>query len=156
MPVTAEQQGASPGKEAKTYTEEQVEAIVKERLGRDRESSGYYALKEKAAKYDEWQAANKSDLEKAIERAEAAEARLAELESRAQAAAWAQEVSQATGVDARLLHGSTKEELESSAATYLELHPRQAAGVVLSEGGGRTAGGPPGESIASQVFRRRD
>lgn len=60
---------------ARTFTPDDVERIVKERLARAKATppDDYEALKAKASKFDELDAANKSELEKANERAETAE-----------------------------------------------------------------------------------
>lgn len=68
--------GAAGG-EPRSFTQDQVDAIVQERLARDRRdrpSDDEIAnLRERAGKLDEIEAANRSELERAIERAEAAE-----------------------------------------------------------------------------------
>lgn len=66
--------------QAKTFTQEQVNAIVAERLSRAKSQppADYEELKAKAAEYDAAQEAAKSDLQKAVERAEKAEKALNE------------------------------------------------------------------------------
>jgi len=68
--------------EVRTFTQEELEAQLGARLAREREKfADYEALKEKAAKLDEIEEEQKSELEKLLERAEKAEAerdRLAE------------------------------------------------------------------------------
>jgi len=66
---------------------------------------------DKAKKFDEFEEASKTELQKAADRATAAESKVAEIEARAIRA----EVAAAKGIPADLLSGSTKEELESSA-----------------------------------------
>lgn len=64
-----------------TFTQEQVNAIVADRLAREKgKYSDYEELKEAAAKYAELEEASKSELQKAIESAEKSNARVAELE----------------------------------------------------------------------------
>jgi hypothetical protein len=59
----------------KTFTQAQLDKIVSDRLKRQKEQfRDYEDLKSKASKFDELDAANKSDLEKANERAAEAEA----------------------------------------------------------------------------------
>ena len=61
----------------KTFTQDEVNAFVGERLAREREKyADYEALKEKAAKYDQAEEASKSELQKATERAEKLESEL--------------------------------------------------------------------------------
>ncbi len=66
---------------------------------------------DKAKKFDEFEEASKTELQKAADRATAAEAKFAESEARAMRA----EVAAAKGIPATLLSGSTQEELEASA-----------------------------------------
>lgn len=64
----------APPPEAKTFTQAQLDAIVKDRLAREQAKfAGFDEIAAKAAKFDEQEAANKSDLDKANARAEAAE-----------------------------------------------------------------------------------
>lgn len=82
---------------------------------------------EKAKKFDELEEANKSEQEKLLARAEAAEKRIAEREAKDAAAATAAEVAKAKGVPASALRGSTREELEAHADELLELMPKKPA-----------------------------
>lgn len=63
------------GDEPRTFTQEDVDRIVKDRLARVKAEppADYDDLKAKAAKLDELEQANKTELEKAIARAEQAE-----------------------------------------------------------------------------------
>lgn len=70
---------------------------------------------EKAKRLDELEESQKSELQKAADKAAAAEARIAEIEARALRA----EVAAAKGIPAALLSGSTQEELEASADALL-------------------------------------
>lgn len=80
-----------------------------------------------AEKLAEIEEANKTELQKALDRAEAAESKVAGYETREQIAAWKTEVAEATGVPAAALAGSTKEELEAHAKTLKPLITTQAA-----------------------------
>lgn len=106
-------------------TAEQREAYWKHQARkheqRARERADYDDLKAKAAKLDEIEAANKSELEKereARQRAEEQAKTLAREKLRSDVAA-------AKGVPAGLLSGSTKEELEASADQLLEFRGEQ-------------------------------
>ena len=125
---------STSSEEPKTFTQEQVEAMIQERLNRDRHSSGYFELKEKAEKFDKLQEEGQSELEKAIARAEKAESKLVTLENTQQIAAWKQEVADETGVKASLLSGTTKEEIEQHARAIQEAYQAPSAPVVLGEG----------------------
>ncbi|MFT3971703.1 MAG: hypothetical protein QM695_15865 [Micropruina sp.] len=110
-------------------TQADLDRIIGERVARERAKYGDYGdLKAKAAKFDEVEAASKSELQKAIERAEAAEKKATEFESRQQITAWAKQVSEKTGVPADALRGSTLEELEAHAAQVKALIPEAPKG----------------------------
>ena len=67
MSETVNQETAS-----KTFTQEEVNAIVADRLDRERKKyEGFDELKEKATKFDEMEEAQKSELQKVTERADA-------------------------------------------------------------------------------------
>lgn len=68
-----------------------------------------------AQRLAEIEEAQKTELQKAIERAEAAEAKAAKFETERQLAGWRSEVAAASGVPAEALRGSTKEELQAHA-----------------------------------------
>jgi hypothetical protein len=68
----------------KTFTQADLDRIVQDRLNRDRAKfADYDDLKAKATKLDELEQANKTELEKVLARAEAAEKRAAEASERA-------------------------------------------------------------------------
>lgn len=99
-----------------TFTQEDVNRIVAKRVAK---YSDYEALKEKAAKYDELEEANKSELQKATERADSLQAELDAMKSAEQLRTLREEVSSSKGVPASLLTGSTKEECEAQADQLL-------------------------------------
>ena len=60
--------------ETKTFTQDEVNNIVAERLNRDRAKyADYDSLKQKAEEFDKLQEANKTELQKATERVHTAE-----------------------------------------------------------------------------------
>lgn len=89
-----------------------LDALIAEKVA---EFADYDELKGKAAKFDEAEAANKTELQRAQEAAEAAEKRATAAETKALRA----DVASAKGVPAALLTGSTKAELEASADALL-------------------------------------
>lgn len=110
----------------KTFTQAQVDAIVGDRLAREKARySDYDELKEAAAKYAELEEASKSELQKALESAEKSNARVAELEKQiADAQAEAErkklvdKVAKKYRVPSdkkRFLRGTTEEELAEEA-----------------------------------------
>lgn len=119
---------ASEETEVKTFTQEEVNQIVQDRLHKDRKDrADYDDVKAKALKYDELVEANKSDLDKAMEKYEKASAKAKELEAQLDALNKAEElrqikekVSSETGVPAGLLTGATEEECTAQAKLILE------------------------------------
>lgn len=96
-------QGA-PAEPERTFTQAEMDAIIGDRLKRERAKyADYEELKGKAQQYDAAQEAAKSDLEKAVEERDALKARLDKLEAdKAHADAVAKAASE-HGVDAALL-----------------------------------------------------
>ena len=102
-------------------SQEAFDALVKDRLSRERQKfADYDELKAKAEQVDVVKAEADKALAEAVARAEAAEGRVGEFETKAQLASWRDEVAKATGVPAAALRGSTKDEFEAHAA---ELKP---------------------------------
>ena len=98
------------------FTQEDVNRIVAKRVAK---YSDYETLKEKAAKYDEAEEANKSELQKATERADSLQAELNAMKNAEQLRTLREEVSNERGVPANLLTGTTKEECEAQAEQLL-------------------------------------
>lgn len=107
--VTVEQPG-------RTFTQEEMDAIIGDRLKRERAKySDYEDLKAKATAYDAAEEANKSDLQKANEKAEALQAQLDALTKANQERELRDKISAETGVPASLLRGSSEEDLRAQA-----------------------------------------
>lgn len=125
--VTTEQAGNS----GPTATATQFEAITSQeefdrrladRLRREREKfSDYDDLKASAARLAEIEEANKTEAQKQADALAAAQAKVAEYETREQITSWKAEVSQETGVPANVLAGSTREEIAAHAETLKPL-----------------------------------
>lgn len=135
------QEGQSTSPEESKLTQAQVDAIVEDRLKRDRESRGYSELKEKAEKFDKWQEENKSELELANERATEAEKKLQGYQQKEQLAAWAKEVTDEAEVGEEdkaefmsLLRGSTKEDFEAHAKSLLPRFKKDATPHIKGDG----------------------
>lgn len=103
----------------RTFTQDEVDSIVKERLKREREKhADYDQLKEKAAKFDEAEEAAKSELQRSNERVQALEKELGEIKTQQQRQSIVAAVAKETGVDAELLAamtGATEDEIKASA-----------------------------------------
>jgi len=102
--------------EEKTFTQAELNAIVQDRIARERSKyENFEELKKKALKFDEMEEANKSELQKAQEEADALRA---ELESRNKAdeiRKIRESVSQEIGVPANLLTADTAEACKAQA-----------------------------------------
>lgn len=124
----------------RTFSQSELNAIVEDRLKRDREKySDYNDLKDKAAKFDKIEEESKSELQKATERAEALQAELDGLKSAEAIRVMRNEVSTATGVPANLLTGSTKEECEAQAQA-INAYAKPAGYPAVKDGGEVHAG----------------
>lgn len=105
-------------------SQEELDRIINTAVARTHKKYGdYEELRAKAAKLAEIEEANKTEAEKNAERLAAAEAKAAELESRALRS----EVAADKGVPSSLLTGSTREELEASAEALIEFRGEQKA-----------------------------
>lgn len=95
-------------------TQADLDRIIADRLSREKAKyADYPDLKAKAAKFDEVEQANKTELQKALDRAAAAEAKVASYETRDQVSTWAKEIVAGSPIPADALRGSSKEELQA-------------------------------------------
>jgi hypothetical protein len=102
--------------DTKTFTQAELDAVVKDRLKREREKySDYEDLKAKAAKFDEAEEANKTELQKVTERAKALEDELNGLKEAEKLRTMRAEVAKETGIPANLLTGSTEDKCKAQA-----------------------------------------
>lgn len=109
-------------------TQADFDRIIADRVSRERAKFADYAdLKAKAAEHDKAQEAAKSDLQKAMERAEAAEKRAQEYEQRDQRAKWAAAIVKDSKVPASALRGSTEDELKAHFEELKALIPAEEA-----------------------------
>ena len=107
--------------EQKTFTQAELDSILKDRLTRERAKyDGFEELKAKAAKYDELEEANKSELQKANDKAQALENELNSLKKASQIREIHDQVAEKTGVPAALLTAETLEECEAQADAILK------------------------------------
>lgn len=102
--------------EERTFSQAELDQIVGERLARERAKyADYDALKEKAGRLDALEESQKTELQKAQERASAAEEELASLKKAAEIRDVREKVAKETGVPAHLLHGETEEDCMAQA-----------------------------------------
>ena len=99
----------SPAEE-KRFTQAELDKVVADRLARERQKyEGFSELKEKAAKFDELEAASKTELQKATERAEKLEKELNTLKKAEEVRAIRAKVAKEEGIPENLLTGETEE-----------------------------------------------
>lgn len=104
----------------KTFTQSELDAIVSDRLKRERgKYQDYEALKQKAEQFDKLEEANKTELQKATEKATALEAELNELKKNAEIRSLRDKVAKENGIPAELLSGSTEEECMAQAKALI-------------------------------------
>ena len=107
--------------ETRTFTQEEVNAIVGKRLAEEKgKFADYEDLKAKAAKFDKVEEAQKSELQKVTERASALENELNSMKEAEKVRNIRESVSKETGIPAHLLTGSTKEECEAQATAIAD------------------------------------
>lgn len=116
--TTQETNGES---QTRTFSQDEVNAIVGKRLAEEKvKYADYDDLKAKAAKFDEVEEANKSELQKATERAAALEKELNGLKKAEEVRIIRENVAKETGIPAHLLTGSTEEECKAQAAAIAD------------------------------------
>ena len=107
--------------EPRTFTQEEVDRIIGERLKRDRaDRADYEELKAKAAKLDEIEEANKTEIQKATERAEALQKELDAMKNAETIRGIREKVAEETGVPVRLLTAETAEACAEQASEILK------------------------------------
>ena len=119
---TVNQETAKTSTEAeKTFSQSELDAIISDRLKREREKYvDYESLKEKAAKLDEIEEASKSELQKATERAAQLESELTQLRRDAEIRQIREKVATETGVPAALMSGETEAECVEQAKAIMD------------------------------------
>lgn len=113
----ANEQTAGADNATKTFTQEQVDEIVKQRLARAKRErpADYDELKKKAAELDEIKNQSESELDKLQGRIDKLESENKSMKHASDVAAWKAEVAKETGVPASVLRGDTLEELQEHA-----------------------------------------
>lgn len=102
--------------EEKRFTQADLDKVVADRLARERQKyEGFSELKEKAAKFDELEAASKTELQKATEKAEKLEQELKALKKAEEVRAIRAKVAQDENIPVNLLTGETEEECVAQA-----------------------------------------
>ena len=106
--------------ESRTFTQAEVDAIVSDRLKRDRAKyADYDALKEKAKRFDEIEEKSKTELEKATAKAAELQAKVDSMEKADALRQIRMGVAKETGVPVELLSGDTEDECKEQAERIL-------------------------------------
>ena len=128
--------GTGAGTQERTVTQSELNAIVTDRLSREREQyADYAALKEKAEKYDAAQEADKTDLQKATEKVAALQAQVDAYTKADNLRSIREKVSQETGVPANLLYGEDEDSCKAQAQAILDYAKPVSGGTVIRDGG---------------------
>ena len=129
------EQGAASEKPERTFTQAELDAIVQDRLKRDRQKyADYEDVKAKAAKFDELEEAAKSDLQKATERADALQAKLDAMQEAETQRLMRADVAKEVGVPAELLTGATAEDCREQAKAIMAFKSQKGYPVVKDSG----------------------
>ena len=121
--------------EERTFTQSELDAIVADRLKRDRQKyADYEQLKDKAAEYDRLSEASKSELQKAVEARDALQKELDDLKSAAAIREIRAKVSEETGIPMSLITAATEEDCKAQAQAILSFTQAQGYPAVKDAG----------------------
>lgn len=136
----AEETTESETDEGKTFTQDDVDRIVRKRLADEKAKySDYDDLKAKADRLDEQESKSKDEVTRLREE----NGKLKSDLDHANAQVLRHEVAAEKGVKPRWLSGTTREELEAAADEYLQDHPQAGAAGEGEEGSGDGKPNPP-------------
>lgn len=112
---------STPEAAEKTFTQSELDAIVTDRVRREREKyANFDVYKEKAEKFDNEEESKKSELQKAQEKTAQLEASVRQLTHEKEVSEARAKVSKDTGVPVDLLSGETEEDCRAQADTLLK------------------------------------
>lgn len=144
------QENPEQQQEQKTYTQDEVNKVVQERLARERAKfEGYEELKQKAAKFDEIEESQKTELQKAQEKAAELEAKLTAFEQEKTTREMREKVAQEKGIPADLLTGNSEEDCNAQADKILEFAKSNGYPMIKDAGEPKTTG----KSTTKQQFK---
>lgn len=104
----------------RTFTQTELDAIVRDRLQRERNKyADFETYKEKAEKYDAAEEAQKSELQKVTERADTLQKQLDAMLKADSVRKIREQVSTTTGVPANLLTGETEDDCKAQAEAIM-------------------------------------
>lgn len=115
--VTTEDTGAN----RREYSQDEINQLIEDRLNRERKKfADYEDLKAKAEKFDAAEEAQKSELQKATERADSLQAELTAMKKADEIRAIRAKVSEETGIPANLLTADTEDGCTEQAKAIAE------------------------------------
>ena len=135
----------------RTFNQAELNAIVQKRVAEVASKyENYEELKEKAAKFDEAEEAQKTELQKATERADSLKEQLDALTKANAERELKDRISMETGVPASLLRGDSEEDLKAQANAILGFaNANKASYPQVKDGGETTAPSVTKEQILS-------
>ena len=135
------------GSEEKTFTQSEMNAIINDRLKREREKySDYEALKDKASKYDSYEESSKTAIQKITEKAEKLQKELDSMKQAESVRGIREKIAKETGIPVELLNGTTEEDCKTQAEA-IKAYANPSYPDVKDKG---ETGGSPGMSTAQQ------
>lgn len=141
MSTDIQETKSNEGEAQKTFTQEEVDAIINGRFGRMMEKyKDYDALKAKADKFDEIEEASKTELQKATERVTALQTELDSLKKANTVRAMREKVAHDTGVPVNLLTADSEDACKEQARQILEFSRPSGYPQVKDGGEVRTSG----------------
>lgn len=148
---TEQTAGGQEQTQGRTFTQAEVDAIVGDRLARERAKyADYETIRQKAERFDAAEAANKTELQKAQDKANRFEAELNKLKKDTAARDARDKVSAETGVPASLLTAGDEEGCRAQAAALLKWHGPARSAPSVPDGGEptHTGGGSTSDQFA--------
>jgi len=148
---TTAQQATTAQEPEKTFTQSELDAIIGDRLKREREKySDYESIKAKAAKYDETEEANKTELQKATDKAAQLQKELEALKTANSVREIREKVAKAKGVPVELLSGDDEEACTAQADAIIEFAKPKSGYPKVKDRGEATT--PSGGSTTAEQF----
>ena len=124
------------------FSQADLDRIVQDRVARERQKyADYEELKGKAAKLDEYEEANKSEIEKATAKATALQAELDKMKQAETVRGVREKVAAAKGVPANLLHGATEDACTEEADELIAFAKKSGGYPAVKDGGEPNNGG---------------
>lgn len=140
-------------------SQEQLNAVIQRRIERAEAKAAerfadYDELKAKAERFDEAQEAGKTELQRALDKAAKAEARLKALERDRQVAQWRAQVAKETGVPSDALRGDTLDDIRAQAEAIAPLIQAAGRPVVAGDGSHAAPMAASGSDWLRDQYRR--